>query len=516
MDSSRKEGTENLELAKKMIGEGNHKAAVNLLRKAITKFDIAIVTAKLNSATNFVSSYESKRREARDLMTQILGHDYSENKNSHFPFIDEIKDVKNIRDKARESREIKERKNEVIIDPEKGKEVISEANPEEPDEEVMKDDYEIHEKKPVPKFVLEKSENVGAGELKINKQTKGFSEVKSDISIRLGIDEDKKEVVWRPKLQANQHLVAVGMSGTGKTTAVRTILYQLRNQNVPLIIFDLHDDFSADRIINFGEITINPLELDGLTPKEKAIEFAYICKRIFKLGDQQENKLREAIVHCYQLAGIDVLDKNTWDKKVPTLADVNDYLENNRDGKTIDTLLGRVKFFHRVELFMSETRCPFYEMFSGSTVIKLIEFSDNPDLQTALCEIFLNKLLFTVKKSGQSKLRAYCVIDEAHILDDGRDSYRSPLVKIAREARKYGLGLILASQMPKDFSKSVLHNTATIMSLKFNAVEEARAVSQQMYGVTEEDILNLGEIGEGFIKLGSEVKKVNFYTVKDL
>ena len=133
-----------------------------------------------------------------------------------------------------------------------------------------------------------------------------------------------------------------------------------------------------------------------------------------------------------------------------------------------------------------------------------------------IIDSFLNKLLFTVKKSGQSKLRAYCVIDEAHILDDGKDSYRSPLVKIAREARKYGLGLILASQMPKDFSKSVLHNTATIMTLKFNAKEEARAISEHMFGISDEDVLNLDEVGNGFIKLSSDVKKLRFFQKSEL
>ena len=482
MNSHSKRGKEKIEEARKKLAYHEYNSAAHLLREAINDFDSAINNATNNCGTNFVAEYNANKLAANELLKKAMSAHFSGEKIS-------------VEEEAKEVVEPKETQTEETIQEEKKVELT-------PSNDFVNNVFDEEEKKEaLPAYSHEGIQ---------------FVNLSHDINVILGQDEESELVTWKPKTQANQHLVSVGMSGTGKTTVVRTILHQLELQNVPLIIFDLHDDFEAKKKINFSDITINPLELDGLTPKEKAIEFAYICKRIFGLGDQQENKLREAIVHCYRARGIEQLDKNTWSIQPPTLNDINEFLEANRDGKTIDTLLGRVKFFHRVELFMSETRCPFQDMFNGSTVIKLIEFSDNPDLQTALCEIFLNKLLFTVKKAGQSKLRAYCVIDEAHILDDGKDSYRSPLVKIAREARKYGLGLIMASQMPKDFSKSVLHNTATIISLKFNAREEAKAISDQMFGITENDILTLGEVGQGFVKLGSDVKKVRFFQKEDL
>lgn len=477
-----KEGEDMVRSVRVHLDKEEYQRALAILKDAMKKFRSAIKTAEYNCHTRFKKKYEDNLKHAKELSSMITRLRYSE--------LGKEKVMKKIQKPEEESHpQVSPKKDETAGSPEEREKEIRPAAPKAQSPHVPK---------------------------KISPETITIPEIEGDIKIQLGRDEMGYRVEWIPKLQANQHMAAVGMSGTGKTTVVRTILHQLKEQQVPLIIFDLHDDFSAERTINFSQITINPLELDGLNPKEKAIEFAYICKRIFQLGDQQENKLREAVLKCYAARGIDTLDKSTYANQPPTLYDVNEYLEANRDGKTIDTLLGRVKFFHRIDLFMSETRCPFQELFRGSTVIKLIEFSDNPDLQTALCEIFLNKLLFTVKKAGQSKLRSYCVIDEAHILDDGKDSYRSPLVKIAREARKYGLGLILASQMPKDFSKSVLHNTATIISLKFNANEEARAVAQQMYGITESDILSLGEKGEGYVKLGGEVVKVRFFRKDDL
>jgi len=53
--------------------------------------------------------------------------------------------------------------------------------------------------------------------------------------------------------------------------------------------------------------------------------------------------------------------------------------------------------------------------------------------------------------------RLFCVADEAHRL-----AYKdSPIDSILGEARKYGVGMILASQSPHDFDPIVLGNAAT-------------------------------------------------------
>ncbi len=520
-----------LEKAKDFASNNQYYEGRKFLEEFIFECEVRIDDYKLNGGTCFVKRIEDLIKQAKQILVdfkrlRITGVQPNnpvskpiEQKPEEIVIPKKVNSEVVVKDEVFEENEVNIQ--EPIKEQEKSEEVYiqEQSNTYETkvEPQTFKEEPVYQEQNQPPKIIPSLKPNIPSmPSVPIRSTTFSLPEVTGNIMIQLGNKTNGEVIFWEPKNQANQHLVAVGMSGTGKTTALRTILYQLEQQKVPLVIFDLHDDFSAQKSINFGEITINPLELDGLTPKEKAIEFAYICKRIFQLGDQQENKLREAILYCYGQNGIDIYKPETFSNPAPTLKDVSDFLEDNRDGKTVDTLLGRVKFFHRVELFMSETRCPFKEIFKGSTVIKLIEFSDNPELQMALCEIFLNKLLFTVKKAGQSKLRAYCVIDEAHILDDGKDSYRSPLVKIAREARKYGLGLILASQRPRDFSKSVLHNAATIMTLKFNAKEEARAISDHMFGVNDIDILNLGEVGRGFVKFNNEVSKIKFFQIEDL
>ncbi len=70
----------------------------------------------------------------------------------------------------------------------------------------------------------------------------------------------------------------------------------------------------------------------------------------------------------------------------------------------------------------------------------------------------MRKLWNFVYKWGESRvLRLFCVADEAHRL-----AYpKSPIDSILREARKYGVGMILTSQSPHDFDPIVFGNVAT-------------------------------------------------------
>ena len=72
-------------------------------------------------------------------------------------------------------------------------------------------------------------------------------------------------------------------------------------------------------------------------------------------------------------------------------------------------------------------------------------------------------------------MRCFVVLDEAHKLAFVPGS---PAEKLLREGRKFGLGLILASQQPEDFSSVAFANTATKMV--FQVGDDKSAVSRQL------------------------------------
>ena len=74
----------------------------------------------------------------------------------------------------------------------------------------------------------------------------------------------------------------------------------------------------------------------------------------------------------------------------------------------------------------------------------------------------------------QYALERYDNIDEAH-----RTSYPgSPVDTLFREARKYGIGVILASQRATDFNEVLLSNAGTIITLKQNLMKDARYIAR--------------------------------------
>src|SRR3954453_13233674 len=77
---------------------------------------------------------------------------------------------------------------------------------------------------------------------------------------------------------------------------------------------------------------------------------------------------------------------------------------------------------------------------------------------------------------GPGPLRCFVVLDEAHKLSFDRGS---PVEKLLREGRKYGLGLILASQHPEDFSPVAFGNTAT--KLVFQISDEKSGVTRHIH-----------------------------------
>ena len=81
-------------------------------------------------------------------------------------------------------------------------------------------------------------------------------------------------------------------------------------------------------------------------------------------------------------------------------------------------------------------------------------------LERAVTEFLLWNLIGFVESVGPGPVRCFVILDEAHKLAFVPGS---PTEKLLREGRKFGLGLILASQQPEDFSRVAFANTATKM-----------------------------------------------------
>ena len=328
------------------------------------------------------------------------------------------------------------------------------------------------------------------------------------LKIYLGKDESGNPVHWIPKKEKNPHFMVVGTSGSGKTETLKAVAHELHENKIPSLIIDFHQDFEEvpGYVMDFSNITINPLEYGSEPPETVMYKISHILKKIFNLGVQQEGILQDAIQKSYRDKGIDI--KSTEPKDPPTFEDVKNILEESTDKlreekrsiQTIETLLVRLRPLFNTGFFSNKkSSIPFSQIFKKTTILRLKNMPTE-EVKYAVAEFFINKLRYELYSRGKSdNIVLYCIVDEAHRLIDER----SPLNDLLRESRKYGTGVILSSQRPSDFSDTVLANLGGILSFQCRLDRDAIFVARQM-GMNFELIKGLTEIGTGYVNFSSE------------
>jgi DNA polymerase III delta prime subunit len=320
------------------------------------------------------------------------------------------------------------------------------------------------------------------------------------MKILLGKNIIDKPVYWDISAEKNPHLIVLGTSGSGKTETLKAIISELNNNNIPSLIIDFHNEYEevTDNILELRKKTINPLEFSKNEKAENVIyEVADIIKKVFKLGEIQESVLRQAIRQSYLAKGINLKKKDIY-KDFPNFSDIeqNIYRQEDSSNRTvINSLVSRIEALFDIDIFSGGTNVEFNKLLRETTAVELKDFPTET-VKSAIAEFFLNKLtyyIYSLKKT--KKIRMYCIIDEAHRL-----MYEnSPLDKLLRESRKYGVGVILASQRPSDFNETVLANAGGLLSFQCNLDKDAKFVAKQ-FNLEARKIKNLVEPGLGYIK----------------
>lgn len=333
-------------------------------------------------------------------------------------------------------------------------------------------------------------------------------------SIVLGKNIDNKQelifnpVTQKPKKLANQHVLIVGTTGAGKSQTTSGFLYELNLQNIPFLILDFQGEYISDTLTKkdgttFIEATnsnefdpsrgmnINPLELSTNSSTGEKVSYmnnvyqvSGILKQIFGLGDIQHPLLKDAIKRAYQEKGFSVSDRNTWNNEPPQFHDIWTILEfmEQNEGKNVKNLKYRIEELFENNVFTSPD-----EGFSISEILNqnsIINLSTLPtsELMKSVARFVLQSVYNRMLSEGPSKeIKLYVVIDEAHKL-----SYDQTLTELIREARKYGVGFILASQSVRDFDTVVFENMGTKIALQLEG-ETAKFMAEN-FGVMDRTI----------------------------
>lgn len=292
----------------------------------------------------------------------------------------------------------------------------------------------------------------------------------------------------------NPHISITGETGSGKTQAAKAVVSELRKQDVPALILDFKDDYSTESFIgaegfrlydaSFTSLPLNPLipaidkRQDLINPSQHVYQIADIVKRIYKLGDQQAFRLREAIKRSYQRAGVSLRPGTLPAGKLFPAFDV--VRSELVDDKANEPLLGRLSPIFDLGLFAADAeQSNFEELVRASAVVRLGQLPSD-EVKNSVAEFFLMALYNHLIRQPQIHM-----LGRLLVLDEAWRVVESPfLTPLMREGRAFGLGVIIASQFPRDLPEAVRGSTATRLFFSQGQVEQIREIQRTIVGKT--------------------------------
>jgi hypothetical protein len=327
----------------------------------------------------------------------------------------------------------------------------------------------------------------------------------SRISIPIGTDKMSNDVLyWSPTPDSgtpNPHLLVVGESGSGKTYATQCVCTELVRRDIPTIVFDFGQGFALSSApeefqefgnpveINVGRdgININPLQIfpsDIHGPVNVAQRIADTFSRVYPtIGIQQHAVLRDAILETFANVGIEPKTKKSWSTSLPRFADLKLTLDAMaQDKRNPVRKYAAAVASHISTVFIFNTfratglDLSWEKILSKGAHTYIVQLKGLESLlERVVTELLLWNLLGYIESMGPSDLRCMILLDEAHRLSFAPNS---PVEKLLREGRKFGVGIVLASQQPEDFSSVAFANTAS--KLVFNVTDERGTVARQI------------------------------------
>jgi DNA phosphorothioation-dependent restriction protein DptH len=317
-------------------------------------------------------------------------------------------------------------------------------------------------------------------------------------SVCLGIDLlTGSEVRWGLTVKGNPHLLVAGLPGMGKTTCLVNLCIQMLRAGIRPLVFSYHQDIDERlaqivpdvRFLDFHGLGFNPLQVIDRHSRMAYLDVAGAVRDIFvaifpELGDIQGESVRQAIKDSF-------LEKGWSDPN----ADLNT-LSEPPFGRFVEIIRSKPKPDRGLRTLLSrldELRDYGFFDYSGHpqslwdnqqpTVIR-IHATQNDNLQKAFASLVFYGLYKDMFRRGiQQRITHAILFDEAH-----RAAKLRLIPTMAKECRKYGISLVLASQEAKDFNVSLFSAIANYLVLRLNEAD-AKALVRNVASSDQERTL---------------------------
>ena len=287
------------------------------------------------------------------------------------------------------------------------------------------------------------------------------------------------EARWPLTVKGNPHLLVAGLPGMGKTTLLLNLCQQMVEADVRPIVFSYHQDIDEKlaesardvRFIDFDGLGFNPLHVPDRGSPTAYLDVGGALRDIFTatypdLGDLQGERIRKAIRDSFTEAGWGGQNV-TADLEAPPFRRFVEILQSEpRPDRGLQSLLARLselddyRFFEPGELHGS-----LWE--SDRLTIVRIHKTRSDNLQRAFAHLIFYGLYKDMFRRGvQDRITHALIFDEAH-----RAAGLKLIPTMAKECRKYGISLTLASQGARDFDSSLFSAIANYLVMKLTEAD---------------------------------------------
>jgi len=318
----------------------------------------------------------------------------------------------------------------------------------------------------------------------------------------------------------SRHCAVLAMTGAGKSYTVGVLIEELLKKKGSVVVFDPHGEYKN---IKFNDSTTKVYGVKGehrIKIETTSLRIGDFSNLIPDITDPQRDLLDE-IINNLASKFYEKYDLGIIRKILSLIYDAKDGKEiisdelpetsikelSKRVGlSTIGALMRRIDRLSRMGIFEMEGT-PLEEIVSGNqlTVIDLSD-ADERLSETIIAaisrKIFESRKLYVKDGEGSSRIPTFLIIEEAHnfapkSMEDRRILSKSILKKIAREGRKFGVGLCIVSQRPNKLDADILSQCNTQIIMKIVNPSDQEYIRQSVESVTEDVVRDLPSLSRG-------------------
>lgn len=347
-----------------------------------------------------------------------------------------------------------------------------------------------------------------------------------------------------------RHAVIVGSTGSGKSYTVATIIEQVAKlKSANAILFDIHGEYAP--IVGEG---IKHYKIAGPSDKvsDEVMFLPYWLltydEMLSMLLDRSDNnapnqamvfsqfvlKAKQDYLEQISNKGVFTIDSPIpyrMDEVVKEINAKNTEMVPGKNTEKQGDFYGKLsRFIQRLEAKIADKRlnfmfCPESALLDNGYMetlckrlmapasqgggVKIVDFSEVPSDVLPLMVSLIARVVFSVQqwmeKTQLHPIALFC--DEAHLympedVGQGMDSTSlASFERIAKEGRKYGVGLVVVSQRPSEVNRTVLSQSSNFIAMRLTNVDDQNVVRRLLPDSIGNfaDLLPILDIGEALV-----------------